>query len=87
MQMFMPHSGERVSVRVGINTGPCVSGLIGNKVPKWTILGDSVNTAARLEQNCPPNMLQLSQATYSLLPGGEQQALVPTGGVYCKGKV
>ncbi|KAL6757747.1 hypothetical protein V8C86DRAFT_1788596 [Haematococcus lacustris] len=51
MQMRMPHDPSTpVSVRIGVHTGPCVSGLIGTHVPKWTVLGDTINTSARLEQ-------------------------------------
>ncbi len=45
MQVLMPHSANPVSIRIGIHTGPCVSGLIGTKLPKWTVLGGTINTA------------------------------------------
>jgi hypothetical protein len=41
----MPHSANPVSIRIGIHTGSCVSGLIGTKLPKWTVLGGTINTA------------------------------------------
>jgi class 3 adenylate cyclase len=36
----MPHNGETVSIRVGIHTGNCVSGLIGTRLPKFSIFGE-----------------------------------------------
>eukprot|EP00983_Pelagomonas_calceolata_P083608 1156195-Pelagomonas_calceolata.AAC.5 len=33
--------GQPVQVRIGIHTGPCVSGLVGLTVPKWSVFGDS----------------------------------------------
>ena len=35
----MPHNGEPVSIRIGMHTGPCVSGLIGTKLLKFSIFG------------------------------------------------
>jgi hypothetical protein len=34
LQMRMPHSGKPVKIRVGMHSGPCVSGLIGLRLPK-----------------------------------------------------
>lgn len=40
LQVVMP-DGTMVQLRVGIHTGPCVSGLVGLGVPKWSIWGDA----------------------------------------------
>lgn len=37
--MPMPHTGQPLRLRVGLHTGPCVSGLIGTKLPKFSIFG------------------------------------------------
>jgi len=63
----MPNSTKRVSIRIGIHTGPCVSGLLGTKLPKWTVLGGTINTAARAEQTCRPDHVQVTEATRMLL--------------------
>ena len=34
MQVKMPHNGEAVVIRIGMHTGPCVTGLVGTKLPK-----------------------------------------------------
>ncbi|KAF5825288.1 guanylyl and adenylyl cyclase family member, partial [Dunaliella salina] len=68
----MPHSSNPVSIRIGIHTGPCVSGLIGTKLPKWTVLGGTINTAARAEQTCRPDHVQVTEATHKLLPPGKK---------------
>lgn len=40
MQVQMP-DGQPVQLRIGLHTGPCVSGLVGLEVPKWSIFGDT----------------------------------------------
>ena len=40
----MPHNGEPVVVRVGLHSGSCTSGLIGTKMPKFAVFGDTMNT-------------------------------------------
>ncbi len=48
-QVTTPHNGEIVNIRIGIHTGDCVTGLVGNKLPKFSIYGDTMNTASRME--------------------------------------
>ena len=39
--VMMPHTGEPVNIRIGMHTGPCVTGLIGTKLPKFSIFGEN----------------------------------------------
>lgn len=50
--------------RVGINSGPVVAGVVGNKKFAYDIWGDTVNLAARMEQNSEANMINISETTY-----------------------
>ncbi len=53
-------------IRVGIHSGPVVAGVVGDSKFAYDIWGDTVNTAARMEQNSEPGKINLSQDTYHL---------------------
>lgn len=64
---FSQELDESFSIRIGINTGPVVAGVIGLKKFIYDLWGDAVNTASRMESHGMPNCIQVSQATYELL--------------------
>jgi class 3 adenylate cyclase len=62
--------GDRTfEVRIGIHSGSVVAGIVGLKKFAYDIWGDTVNTAARMEQNSEPGKINISEATYVLLKG------------------
>lgn len=57
----------QIAVRIGINSGPVVAGVIGTKKFIYDLWGDAVNTASRMESHGIPNEIQVSESTYLLL--------------------
>lgn len=54
------------NVRIGINTGPLVAGVVGNKKFSYDIWGDTVNVASRMESLSDSGEINISEATYNL---------------------
>jgi adenylate cyclase len=59
--------GHPFEIRIGINSGSVVAGIIGVKKFAYDIWGDTVNTAARLEQNSEAGKINISENTYELI--------------------
>jgi class 3 adenylate cyclase len=67
IQDFMQTNNGKFQIRIGINTGPVIAGIVGVKKFAYDIWGDTVNTAARMEQNSLPGKINVSSSTYELV--------------------
>lgn len=77
--------GKSVSFGVGINCGPAVVGNIGCEFRMdYTAIGDTVNTAARLESNAPRGKIYISSAVYEQVK--ERITVEEVGTIPLKGK-
>ncbi|AFM11528.1 adenylate/guanylate cyclase domain-containing protein [Turneriella parva] len=56
-----------LAMRIGINSGPVVAGVIGKRKFSYDLWGDSVNLAQRLESNGEPGAIQVSESTHRAL--------------------
>jgi class 3 adenylate cyclase len=54
-------------IRIGINTGPIVAGVVGTKKFAYDIWGDTVNVASRMESKSEAGKINVSESTYELI--------------------
>ncbi len=81
---FNVEQNHSFSIRIGINTGPVVAGVIGLKRFIYDLWGDTVNVASRMESQGLAGVIQVSEATYECLK--EQYLFEKRGVIYVKGK-
>ncbi|WP_233258760.1 adenylate/guanylate cyclase domain-containing protein [[Phormidium] sp. ETS-05] len=81
---FHTNTGEQFQIRIGVNTGPVVAGVIGIKKFIYDLWGDTVNTASRMESHGLPGAIQVTEATYQKLK--HRYHLAKRGIIDVKGK-
>ncbi len=84
LRAFCVDNGLALELRIGINSGPVVAGVIGSKKFIYDLWGDAVNVASRMESHGRPGAIQVAPPTYARLR--ERFELEPCGPQPIKGK-
>jgi adenylate cyclase len=71
-------------IRIGINSGPVIAGIVGNKKYAYDIWGDTVNTASRMENSGSVGKINISGSTYELIK--QKFICIPRGKIAAKNK-
>ncbi|NEO85346.1 MAG: DUF3365 domain-containing protein [Spirulina sp. SIO3F2] len=79
-----PIGNDVFQIRIGINTGPVVAGVIGLTKFSYDLWGDTVNVASRLESSGEPGRIQVSESVYQHLL--DEYLLTERGEILLKGK-
>jgi class 3 adenylate cyclase len=73
-------------MRVGINTGQLVAGIVGIKKFQYDLWGDTVNTASRIESTGEPGKVNIGESTYAQIKDEARLNFEPRGKIQAKGK-
>jgi class 3 adenylate cyclase len=81
---FAEERNVAASIRIGINSGPVVAGVIGTMKFIYDLWGDTVNVASRMESHGVPGAIQVTQSVYEKL--NDRYDFKPRGEIEVKGK-
>ncbi len=84
MQMLRLKESNELKLRIGINTGPVVAGIIGFKKFSYDLWGDTINVASRMESTGIAGKIQVTEEVYCRLK--QKYSLQERGPIEIKGK-
>ena len=84
LKEFNEERGKSLNLRIGLNSGPVVAGVIGFTKFSYDLWGNTVNTASRMESTSQPGRVQVSPSTIELLKNSFELEMRPQP-VECKG--
>jgi class 3 adenylate cyclase len=83
LKAFNQENGKELDMRIGLNSGPVVAGVIGYTKFSYDLWGNTVNTASRMESTSKPGRVQVSPVTYEAI---KNEYVLEDGGLMeCKG--
>ncbi len=84
LNQSIKYNDNQIDIRIGINVGPVIIGILGIDIPRLCVVGNTVNKASRLESTSKTNKIQISQEIYMLIKDNDELEFELNENVYLK---